>query len=134
MSIAKLGDTKEANLDEKWFEFVHHISNETLLHFLDPFMDHLSGANVFDIFSSLGSAGALYSLLAPYFLSFSLFARDREVTEKIRLRFAQNGVPQIQTADAMNVVHFTDTYYEINGVAVNAATAGGSCAKNQKKI
>ena len=134
LSIAKLGDTKEANLDEKWFEFVHHISNGTLLHFLDPFMDHLSGANVFDIFSSLGSAGALYSLLAPYFLSFSLFARDREVTEKIRLRFAQNGVPQIQTADAMNVAHFTDTYYEINGVAATLQQQVVHAQKTKKNL
>jgi len=71
LSIAKLGDPNGAHLDEKWFEFVHHISNRTLLHFLNFFMDHLSGANVFDIFSSVGSAAALYSLLAPYFLSFS---------------------------------------------------------------
>ena len=86
LSIAKRGNVEDADLDEKWFEFVHHISNRTLLHFLNPFMDHLSGANVFDIFSSIGSAGALYSLLAPYYLSFSLFARDREVAENIRLR------------------------------------------------
>ena len=117
LSIAKQGSAGGADLDEKWFEFVHHISNQTLIHFLNPFMDQLSGANVFDIFSSIGSAGALYSLLAPYFLSFSLFARDRQVAEGIRLRFAQKGVRQIQARDAMKVAHFTDTYYEINGVA-----------------
>ncbi|MCF8131255.1 MAG: glycosyltransferase family 1 protein, partial [Deltaproteobacteria bacterium] len=48
---------------------------------------------------------------------FSLFARDREVAENIRLRFIQKGVRQIQTDNTMNVAHFTDTYYEINGVA-----------------
>jgi glycosyltransferase involved in cell wall biosynthesis len=117
MSIAKQGSADGDDLDEKWFDFVHHISNRTLLHFLNPFMDQLSGANVFDIFSSIGSAGALYSLLAPYFLSFSLFARDREVAESIRLRFAQKGVRQIQDPGRMKVAHFTDTYYEINGVA-----------------
>ena len=84
LSIAKPGDERQRRLDEKWFDFVEHISNKTLLHFIDRFMDHLSGANVFDIFSSLGSAGALYSLLAPYFLSFSLFGRDREVAESIQ--------------------------------------------------
>jgi glycosyltransferase involved in cell wall biosynthesis len=117
LSIAKLGSAKDTHLDEKWFEFVHHISNRTLLHFVNPFMDHLSGANVFDIFSSIGSAGALYSLLAPYFLSFSLFARDREVAENIRLRFIQKGVRKIEKDNAMNVGHFTDTFYETNGIA-----------------
>ncbi len=117
LSIAKLGRGTGSNLDEKWFEFIHRVSDKMLLQFLDRFMEHLSGADVFDIFSSLGSAGALYSLLAPYFLSFSLFAGDREVAEKIALRFVQKKVRKLHEAPTINVAHFTDTYYEINGVA-----------------
>ncbi|MCF8144239.1 MAG: glycosyltransferase [Deltaproteobacteria bacterium] len=117
LNIAKLGNGKRNHLDEKWFEFVHRISDEMLLHSLNRFMDHLSGANVFDIFSSLGSAGALYSLLAPYFLSFSLFARDREVAEEIGARFLSMRVRRLKESPLLNVGHFTDTFYEINGVA-----------------
>ncbi len=117
LNIAKQGNGKERRLDDKWFDFVQSISNKTLLHFLDRFMDHLSGANVFDIFSSLGSAGALYSLLAPYFLSFSLFARDREVAEEIGARFTARRVRRLNDRPSINVAHFTDTFYEINGVA-----------------
>jgi glycosyltransferase involved in cell wall biosynthesis len=117
LNIAKQGNGKEGRLDEKWFDFVHSISNKMLLHFLNRFMDHLSGANVFDIFSSLGSAGALYSLLAPYFLSFSLFARDRQVAEAIGSRFASRRVRPLKDGSSINVAHFTDTFYEINGVA-----------------
>ncbi len=117
LSIAKQGNGKRRGLDAKWFQVVRHISNNTLRHSLDRFMEHLSGANVFDIFSSLGSAGALYSLLAPYFLSFSLFARDQEVAEAIGLRFIRKRVKPLNDTPSLNVAHFTDTFYEINGVA-----------------
>jgi len=117
LNIAKQGNGKGGQLDDKWFDFVHSISNKMLLHSLNRFMDHLSGANVFDIFSSLGSAGALYSLLAPYFLSFSLFARDREVAEEIGTRFSSSRLRRLNDRPSMNVAHFTDTFYEINGVA-----------------
>ena len=117
LNIAKQGNGKGRHFDEKWFDFVNRISNKALLHFVNRFMGQLSGANVFDIFSSLGSAGALYSLMAPYFLSFSLFAKDREVAEKIGEAFASNRVRRLNHRPAINVAHFADTFYEINGVA-----------------
>lgn len=117
LTIAKSNNAKPQDLDTKWFEFVRHISNKTLHHFLDRFMDHLSGANVFDIFSSLGSAGALYALLSPYFLSFSLFSHDRDIAEQVGSRFVQKHITPFQNKDEINVAHFTDTFYEINGIA-----------------
>jgi glycosyltransferase involved in cell wall biosynthesis len=118
LNIARQGHKKGFNADIQWFDFVDRISNKTLIHFLDRFMDQLSGANVFDIFSCVGSAGALYSLIAPYFLSFSLFARDRQVTEKIAARFVSAHVRPFDGRPRINVAHFTDTFYEINGVAL----------------
>ncbi|MEJ2589517.1 MAG: glycosyl transferase, partial [Deltaproteobacteria bacterium] len=131
LSIAQQGTRKKAHLDTKWFEVVRHISNKTLRQSLDRFLENLSGANVFDIFGSLGSAGALYSLLAPYFLSFSLFARDREVAEAIGSKLIRMRVKSLTDTSLLNVAHFTDTFYEINGVAatlqqqVNLAKKGG---------
>lgn len=117
LNIAKSGNGKRQDLDSKWFDFVHHTSNKTLRHFLDRFMDHLSGANVFDIFSSLGSAGSLYALLSPYFLSFSLFAEDRNMAKRIGSRLIQNRIARMEDRDLVNVGHFTDTFYEINGIS-----------------
>ncbi len=134
LSIARRGKPTGADFDEKWFKFVQHISNRTILHFLRPFTEHLSGANVFDIFSSLGSAAALYSLLAPYFLSFSLFARDRKVAENIRLRFEQSGIKHLDASGAMRVAHFTDTFYEINGVAATLQQQVRLAQKTRKNL
>jgi len=134
LDIARHGNRKGSHLDEKWFEFVHHISNKTLLQFLNRFMDHVSGANVFDIFSSIGSAGALYSLLAPYFLSFSLFAEDRETAETIQAGFVQKRVHRLQERPSLRIAHFTDTFYEINGVAATLQQQAHLALKTGKEL
>ncbi len=104
-------------LEQKWFEFVNQISNRVLLHFGDHLMGHLSGGNIFNIFSTIGSAGTLYSMLAPYFVSFSLFAKDRQLTKRIAARFGRVGGVRTDVSQA-RIAHFTDTFYEVNGVAL----------------
>jgi glycosyltransferase involved in cell wall biosynthesis len=75
----------------------------------------LSGANLFNIFSTIGSAGGLYSLLAPYFLAYAQFSKDRGLTEQIQQRFhLSSGASK---KNAFRLAHFTDTFYEVNGVA-----------------
>lgn len=102
------------NAEEKWFEFVNKVSNKVLLHFGENLFNNLSGVDLFSIFNSLGSAGALYTFLAPYFVSFSLFTKDRQVANEIKRDFTP--VRRLGREGAC-VAHFTDTFYEINGVA-----------------
>jgi glycosyltransferase involved in cell wall biosynthesis len=103
-------------LDTKWFRFVTKLTNKTLLHFGDNLFDHLSGANVLNIFQSIGSAAGLYTLLAPYFVSFSIFGGQKRLTEQAMARFLPEG-SRPANGRRICVAHFTDTYYEINGVA-----------------
>ena len=132
MHILKNGNGDKDNIEKKWFDFVNRVSNKVLLHFGDNFLDQLSRANFFNLFSSIGSAGALYSLLAPYFVAFSLFSKDRQVSEKIAKRFIPENSPARQCQalaggheqslqhrlSEIKVAHFTDTFYEVNGVAL----------------
>lgn len=109
------GNGKHGDLDEKWFSFVNKISNKVLCHFADHIIDSAGGAHFLNLFGSLGSAGALYAIMAPYFVSYSLFSRDRQFTRSVLERF---GHVQPDAADnRINVAHFTDTFYEVNGVA-----------------
>jgi glycosyltransferase involved in cell wall biosynthesis len=121
-----------ADRERKWFSFVTRASNRVMLHFGNHLLDHLSGANVFNIFATIGSAGGLYTLLAPYFVAFSQFAKDRKFSDAVRQRFAPDRARAAARTDAgassggqagsgqqaMNVAHFTDTFYEVNGVAL----------------
>jgi glycosyltransferase involved in cell wall biosynthesis/predicted metal-dependent phosphoesterase TrpH len=105
--------------EERWFEVVNRLSNRVMVHFGNHLLDHLSGANVFNIFHTIGSAGGLYTLLAPYFVAFSQFTMGRDLGHQIAQRLGHSGGHKASTVDEdVHVAHFTDTFYEINGVAL----------------
>ncbi len=118
MRILRSGSGHGKEAGRKWFEFVNRISNKALQHFADHFLQQISAANFFKIFGSIGSAGALYTLLAAYFVSFSLFTKDRELTLKIARRFLSEKGFKAFSPSGVRVAHFTDTFYEVNGVAL----------------
>jgi glycosyltransferase involved in cell wall biosynthesis len=134
MLIVKRGNGKDIDVDQKWYDFVNRISNRVVHHFGDHMLNQLSGANLFNLFSSAGSAGALYSLLAPYFVSFSLFSRERQLTDRITSHFKQKKVVKHTKKQPINVAHFTDTFYEVNGVALTLQQQVRIARKTGKKL
>jgi glycosyltransferase involved in cell wall biosynthesis len=124
----------DADKDERWFRFVNSVCNSVLSRFSHNLFDHLSGANVFSIFGSIGAAGSLYSLMAPYFVSYGLFSRDRRLVEQVRHRFIQDTDTSRTASDNIKVAHFTDTYYEINGVATTLRQQADLAAKIGKDL
>lgn len=116
--IMKNGKPMGENPDRKWFQFVNHLSRKVMLHFGSHFIDNLSRANFIDIFHTIGSAGALGSIMAPYFLSYSLFSRDRQFCEQVLKRFPRSSRVLGSQQGTIRVGHFTDTFFEVNGVAL----------------
>ncbi len=119
--------------EEKWFEFVDRAANRVMLHFGNHLLGHLNGANVFDIFHTIGSAGGLYTMLAPYFVAYVQFAKDRIFSEAV----AQRHLPvesrlEGKTGRGENIAHFTDTFYEVNGVALTLQQQVKFALKNNK--
>lgn len=102
------------DMDEQWFRFVDTAANKVLFHFSDHVVESISGAHFLNLFHSLGSAGALYSLLAPYFASYSVFAQGRNFDREVVKRFLSKRPDE---GNEMNMAHFTDTFYEVNGVS-----------------
>ena len=101
--------------DQHWFRFVNQITNNMLGHVARHSVERVMGGNPFDIFHTLGSTGALYTLLAPYFVAYSLYSSHRRLAEKIRDGFQTRAAA---SGDGRpRVGHFTDTFEEINGVA-----------------
>ncbi|MBI5250571.1 MAG: glycosyltransferase, partial [Desulfomonile tiedjei] len=115
--IFKHGHGGQEDLDEQWFRFVNKVSNKVLGQFSDHIMDSLAGAHFLNLFHALGSAGALYSLLAPYFVSFSIYSEDRRFSSTVLDRFLQRKPRKDKPSNHIKTAHFTDTFYEINGVA-----------------
>lgn len=104
--------------EQGWFDFVNQVANRTLINFANHAMNHLIGGNVFNIFHTIGSAGGLYAVLAPYFIAFSIFSRDRDFTRTVRQHFSVPPRAGAHAADAVRMAHFTDTFYDTNGVAL----------------
>uniref|UniRef100_A0A7C4RNH7 Glycosyltransferase n=1 Tax=Desulfatirhabdium butyrativorans TaxID=340467 RepID=A0A7C4RNH7_9BACT len=116
--------------DEKWFGFVKEISARTMASFCNHLMNHLAGADVFDIFHTIGAGGGLYALLSPYFFAYSHFMRSRHFNQKIAQRFDRSGCPE----HTVNIAHFTDTLYNVNGVAITLLQQVRTALKNHRKL
>lgn len=122
-----------ADQEKKWFEFVNRASNRVMLHFGNHLLGHLSGANVFNIFHTIGSAGGLYTMLAPYFVAYAQFAKDRAFSEKLTGRFGlADHQPSDTSVSTDKLAHFTDTFYEVNGVALTLQQHVKLALKNNK--
>jgi glycosyltransferase involved in cell wall biosynthesis len=120
--------------EKKWFDFVDRVSQRVMLHFGDHLLDHLSGANLFNIFATIGSAGGLYTLLAPYFVAFSQFSKDRAFSDVIHRSFVTGKKRSKEHIDdRLKVAHFTDTFYEVNGVALTLQQQVKLAVKNNKQ-
>lgn len=118
MKTLRDGNGENDDTEKNWFEFVNKVSNKVLPHFGNHLFDHFSGANFINIFNTIGSSGALYSMLAPYFVSFSVFTKDRQMPQNILKRFAHMEFRKQSEAKEVRIAHFTDTFHEINGVAL----------------
>lgn len=122
--------------ERKWCSFVTKASNGVMLHFADHLMSSLSGANVFNIFQTIGSAGGLYTMLAPYFVAFSLYSKDRDLSAELLRRFASDAADaeggRALPPSRIKVAQFTDTFYEVNGVALTLQQQLKLAVRNHK--
>ncbi|MBP8829663.1 MAG: glycosyltransferase [Desulfobacter sp.] len=127
-------EKQEQHREKLWFDFVNQLSNKVLSHTGDHLLGQASGANLFNIFQTIGSVGGLYSLLAPYFLAFVHFAKDNEINAAVLNRFAgyKNGIQAPKSR--VKLGHFTDTFYDVNGVAQTLQQQVQAALKNDKHL
>jgi glycosyltransferase involved in cell wall biosynthesis len=114
------GRDKPWEAERAWFEFVDRASEKVLTHFADTILRSVADGNLFDVFKALGSAGASYTLLAPYVVAYSLFTKDRRFCRTVRERFAARKGRETPSAPLL-VAHFTDTFGELNGTSASLA-------------
>lgn len=119
--------------EKLWFDFSNALTNQVLQGCGRHLIGQVTGARVFNIFQSIGSAGGLYTLLAPYFIAYSLFCRDRRFIQALEKRFELKNADPAKTGKDMRVAHFTDTFYEVNGVALTLQQQVAAAQKLQKQ-
>lgn len=102
--------------EKLWYRFLEQTGDMLLIDLSYRIGQQLNDANVFNIFGTLGSAGALYSLMAPYFVAFSHFTRDKALAMEVSRRFSTSEETSGHGQE-LSVAHFSDTLLEVNGVA-----------------
>ncbi len=102
-------DATPENSPGKWFEIANSVTNASVNHMMDYILSTIKQGNFFDIFRTLGSVGSMYFMIAPYFIAYSIAQRDKDFTKQ----FVKEG----KSSKRAKIAHFTDTYYDINGVA-----------------
>lgn len=114
MDAARGRDTLAAP-EDLWRRFVSRVSDRMLTRFAGRTLSAVQGADVFGLFHEVASAGSLYAMLSPFFLSCELFASERGFARRCLGAF---GLRPAQTKKTgLKIAHFTDTFAEVNGVA-----------------
>ncbi len=111
------GSVHKAANEFEWFEFANATANRVLAHYGDRLMERVQSADFFNIYKEFASAGALYTLLSPFFVGFSVFTKDRAFCRQALSRFLDFHPGLQQPRKRVKVAHFTDTFFETNGVA-----------------
>lgn len=117
---SKMTFTKpNGNPEKQWMEILNEISHNILKQFHKHFRKALLDANLVDLVNSVTSSGLIYLCLAPYFAAYSSFASDRCLGEKIISAFFPKGAGKDEETPPIRLAHFTDTFYEVNGVGLS---------------
>lgn len=118
--------------EDLWFEFVNEVSEAVIKSFADTILNSLSSAKLFNIFQAAGSAGSVYTLLAPYFMSFNLYVKDRGFADTCRVACCKESA--VSDDGDTRIALFTDTFYETNGVALTLREQIKVARKYDKKL
>ena len=103
--------------EKEWYEFIKQLSNKLIMKFNQRLLEGISGAHLIDLLQSLTVMGISYLMLLPYFAAFNSFSQDRHFSQEILNRFLSAAAAGADKQGA-KLAHFTDTFYEINGVAL----------------
>lgn len=100
---------------ELLFNYINKVSEQISKKSADKLFRNILKGNFFDVFQFLSSAGSLYTMLSPYFISYGLFTKDRDFCMECQNKLLNKNKQSIQPKPS--VAYFTDTFLEVNGVA-----------------
>jgi glycosyltransferase involved in cell wall biosynthesis len=132
--VAKISCTElNGGTENKWFEIINMVSVNILKQFNKSFRKALTGAQFIELVNSITSSGLVYMGLSPYFAAYTSFAGDRQLGQEIVDRFLEGKHSRVPQSDRIKLAHFTDTFYEINGVGLTLQRQVEAAVQANKK-
>jgi glycosyltransferase involved in cell wall biosynthesis len=111
-------------------KFVNALTDLIVHKFADDFLNKMTKADLFYLFTAVSSSASLYMMMSPYFIAYYLFSRDRALCIKCMNDF--NIKLEDKKFEETKIAVFTDTFNEINGVA-SAVRSQIQAAQQTKK-
>lgn len=99
--------------EDLWFRFADKTVGAALAHHADKILADMGGVDFFDFFQTVASAGALYTLLSPFFTAHAEFSKDKSLAVEALARFSRR--PKHRPA---KLVHFSDVFHDGSGAAL----------------
>ncbi len=130
--LLKRSNHKTEEMKNAWFQFVNQLSEKILRQSADSILKSLNDGNIFDVFHTIGPIGSVYTMLAPYFVAYSFFSKERQFCSYCQEHFNKNGKPKKR--QRLKIGHFTDTFHEINGVAMTLKMQVKLAMKKEKQL
>lgn len=100
----------------------------------DTVLKDLVKGNFFNVIKLIGSISSLYALLTPYGIGYSLFTADKQFAEQCLRHFVPEEARERNETAVTSIGHFTDTYYEVNGVAKTLQSMLGMALEKGKEL
>jgi hypothetical protein len=132
-SLPENGNGSPQKIEAQWFRFVTKVSDRILLQFANHLLDHFSGASLFNIFQTIGSAGGLYTLMVPNFVAFSHFTHLRRFQQMARERFLKGKDLKAARSDSDRIAVFTGTVADGNELTLALEQGISSTGKSIRK-
>jgi glycosyltransferase involved in cell wall biosynthesis len=134
MEVINRRPASSHEMERIWYDFANQTANRILFHYTEKLAGHISGANIFKIFQTIGSTGDLYMSLAPYFVAYTHFTKDRTMNQEALARFRNVCSHSLPGQDRLKVAHFTDTFFDVNGVAYTLQQQVQTAAETNKQL
>jgi len=113
-----------SNVTDRFYDLLTHETDRAVGDKVDEAVEKLQLGGVLEFPEIIGSLGSMQLALAPYYVSMSVFADTRKFSEEMVEKLGEKGEP--------NVAHFTDTFREVNGVALTLRQFAESARKYGK--
>jgi glycosyltransferase involved in cell wall biosynthesis len=110
-SMKDVGRLYPENISNKWFEIISKATDTTIRDMLEYLVRQFGSNNIFNIFQSVGNLLSLYFLTIPYYIAYFVFQQTRNFSTSLDFE------GKIVTKPTKKKIgHFTDTFYDVNGV------------------
>jgi hypothetical protein len=134
ISYRNKGKENLRSRENLWFDVINKVANRVISQFGNQMIDQISGANILKIFNTLASAGGMYTILAPYFVAFSLHAKQRQLAIMLVGRFQNGPGRNTNRSYPPKTAVFADSYKNLKNTVFISQTSGKARPKHLKNI